>query len=122
MSEPGEGVHRLSVPADHGQFYLQNLEFHGAWMKEHGTDPELPAAGWTDAACQHHRIGVEPHSISVATAQDDTVPVTVRVHAAAPPRDLDEADHGRPARRRLIDGNPQRARTGVRWRDLPERI
>ncbi|WP_330245383.1 MULTISPECIES: hypothetical protein [unclassified Streptomyces] len=93
MTESVETVRHLSILADHGQFYLQDLQRHGVWIKEHGADPALPPAGWTEEASQHHRIGVEPHSISVGTARDDLVDVTLHLRAAAPPLRMDEADH-----------------------------
>ncbi|MFE6888064.1 hypothetical protein [Streptomyces sp. NPDC057694] len=34
-----------------------------------------------------HRVGVEPHSIAVATAPDDMVESVITVHASAPPTD-----------------------------------
>lgn len=34
-----------------------------------------------------HRIGVEPHSISVGTARDDMVESLITVHASEPPTD-----------------------------------
>lgn len=72
------------IDADHGQFYVQDAEPYDAWMAEHGTEPDLPPAGWTEEAVQIHRIGVEPHSISVGTARDDLVEVLIRAHASAP--------------------------------------
>lgn len=53
-------------------------------MTEHAMDPDLPPAGWTREAVQVHRIGVEPHSISVGTARDDLVESLITVHATAP--------------------------------------
>jgi hypothetical protein len=47
-------------------------------------DPELPPAGWSEEAVQVHRIGVEPHSISIGTARDDLVESVLTVHAGAP--------------------------------------
>ena len=53
-------------------------------MAEHATDPDLPPVGWTEEAVHVHRIGVEPHSISVGTARDDMVESRIAVHASAP--------------------------------------
>lgn len=72
------------IDADHWQFYVQDLKPYDAWMAEHATDPDLPPAGWTDEAVQIHRIGVEPHSISVGTARQDLVESLITVHASAP--------------------------------------
>ncbi|WP_157856534.1 MULTISPECIES: hypothetical protein [Streptomyces] len=47
-------------------------------------DLDLPPAGRTDEAVPVHRIGVDPHSISVGTARDDTVESLITVHASAP--------------------------------------
>jgi hypothetical protein len=47
-------------------------------------DPDLPPAGWTKEAIYVHRIGVEPHSISVGTARDDMVESLITVHSSAP--------------------------------------
>ncbi|MGY6019995.1 sulfotransferase-like domain-containing protein [Streptomyces spinosirectus] len=75
---------KFLIDADHGQFYVQDLEPYDAWMAEHATDPGLPPAGWTEEAIHVHRIGVEPHSISVGTARDDMVESQITVHASAP--------------------------------------
>ncbi|MFJ8364591.1 hypothetical protein [Streptomyces sp. NPDC093984] len=75
---------KFLIDADHGQFYVQDLEPYDAWMAEHAMDPELPPAGWTDEAVHVHRIGVEPHSISVGTARDDMVESLITVHVSAP--------------------------------------
>lgn len=75
---------KFLIDADHGQFYVQDLEPYDAWMAEHATDPGLPPAGWTEEAVHVHRIGVEPHSISVGTARDDMVESQITVHASAP--------------------------------------
>jgi hypothetical protein len=58
-------VHHLTVFADYYQFYLQDLHAYLQWMRSHGADPDLPPAGWTSEAVYIHRIGVEPHSLSV---------------------------------------------------------
>ncbi|GGJ65375.1 sulfotransferase-like domain-containing protein [Streptomyces brasiliensis] len=75
---------KFLIDADHGQFYVQDLEPYDAWMAEHAMDPDLPPAGWTDEAVHVHRIGVEPHSISIGTARDDMVESLITVHATAP--------------------------------------
>jgi hypothetical protein len=75
---------KFLIDADHGQFYVQDLEPYDAWMAEHATDPDLPPAGWTEEAVHVHRIGVEPHSIAVGTARDDMVESQITVHASAP--------------------------------------
>lgn len=72
------------IDADHGQFYIQDLEPYDAWMADHALNPDLPPAGWTEEAVHVHRIGVEPHSISVGTARDDMVEAVITVHASAP--------------------------------------
>ncbi|MER7742542.1 hypothetical protein ABTX34_30225 [Streptomyces sp. NPDC096538] len=72
------------IDADHGQFYVQDLDPYDAWIAEHARDPDLAPAGWTDEAVFVHRIGVEPHSISVGTARDDIVESLITVNASAP--------------------------------------
>jgi hypothetical protein len=83
---------RFEIDADHGQFYIQDLEMYDAWMREHAMDPDLPPAGWTWEAVQIHRIGVEPHSISVGTARDYLVESLITIHASAPAPEL-SAEH-----------------------------
>ncbi|MER7585046.1 hypothetical protein [Kitasatospora sp. NPDC097691] len=75
---------KFLIDADHGQFYVQDLEPYDAWMAEHAMDPDLPPAGWTDEAVHVHRIGVEPHSISVGTARDDMVESLITIHTSVP--------------------------------------
>lgn len=75
---------KFLIDADHGQFYVQDLEPYDAWLDEPGLDPHLPPAGWTDEAVHVHRIGLEPHSISVGTARDDMVESLITVHSSAP--------------------------------------
>ncbi|MFC5201021.1 sulfotransferase-like domain-containing protein [Streptomyces kaempferi] len=75
---------KFLIDADHGQFCVQDLEPYDTWMAEHATDPDLPPAGWTEEAVHVHRIGVEPHSISIGTARDDLVESLITVHASAP--------------------------------------
>lgn len=74
---------RFTIDADHGQFYVQDVDPYDAWMEEQETEPS-PAAGWTEDAIFLHRIGVEPHSIAVGTARDDLVEAEITVHASAP--------------------------------------
>lgn len=78
---------RFLIDADHGQFYVQDLDPYDEWMAEHAIDPDLPPAGWTEEAVHIHRVGVEPHSISVGTARDDMVDALINVHASAPTTD-----------------------------------
>jgi hypothetical protein len=75
---------RFVIDADHGQFYVQDLVMYDAWISVHAMDPDLPPAGWTDDAVHIHRIGVEPHSISIGTARDDLVESLIEVHESAP--------------------------------------
>jgi hypothetical protein len=83
----------LLVLADHEQFYVQDLDAHGAWMRIRGGDPDLPPAGWSHDAVHLHRIGVEPHSISVGTARSDVVETMLEFHPAAPEPLLGPAEH-----------------------------
>jgi hypothetical protein len=62
-------------------------------MLSHGADSDLPAGGWTREASQFHRIGVEPHSLSVGTARDDMVETALCIHPADPPSLLEDAEH-----------------------------
>ena len=75
---------RFVIDADHWQFYVQDREMYNAWIRAHAMDPEWAPAGWTDDAVQIHRIGVEPHSISVGTARDDSVESLIEVYGSAP--------------------------------------
>jgi hypothetical protein len=68
----------------YAQFCVQDVDPYDAWMAEHATDPGLPPGGWSGEAVQTHRIGLEPHSISVGTARDDTVETLIAVHASPP--------------------------------------
>lgn len=86
-------VHRFTVFADYYQFYLQDLQAYSQWLGSHGTDPDLPPAGWTRQAVHIYRIGVEPHSLSVGTARNDRVTATLRVHSAEPPAWAKDAEH-----------------------------
>ncbi|MBS2531623.1 hypothetical protein KGQ20_02435 [Catenulispora sp. NF23] len=77
---------KFLIDADHGQFYVQDLDPYEVWLEDHGFDPQ-PAGGWTDDALTVHRIGLEPHSISVGTARDDLVEAQIIVHTSAPALD-----------------------------------
>lgn len=72
------------IDADHGQFYVQDVEPYDAWIRVHAMDPDLPPAGWTDEAMHIHRVGIEPHSIAVGTARDDMVESLITIHPSAP--------------------------------------
>ncbi|MFI6509846.1 hypothetical protein ACIBCT_19765 [Streptosporangium sp. NPDC050855] len=85
--------HRFTVLAYCGQFYLQDLEAHGVWMRSHAEDDQHPPAGWTEEAVYVHRIGVQPHSIAIGTARSDMVETTLLFHPTAPMASLEEADH-----------------------------
>jgi hypothetical protein len=88
-----QGASRFAVLADHYQFYLQDLDAHMQWMRSDGIDPVLTAAGWTREASQFHRVAVEPHSLSVGTARDDTVETTLRIHLNEPHSRAQDAEH-----------------------------
>ncbi|WP_194924902.1 hypothetical protein [Catenulispora pinisilvae] len=75
---------KFLIDADHGQFYVQDLDRYDGWMEDRGFDPEQPAAGWTDEAVTIRRIGLEPYSIAVGTARDDLVEAQITAHASAP--------------------------------------
>jgi hypothetical protein len=82
------------VFADYWQFYLQDLQAYGTWTSPGGaTDPDLPAAGWTHEAGHVHRIGAEPHSISIGTARNDFVETAVELLTQAPTVFRDSAEH-----------------------------
>src|SRR2546430_16239446 len=84
---------RAVVFADHGQFYVQDVEAHDQEMRSGGAmDPDRAPAGWTYEAVHLHRIGLEPHSISVGTARSDFVETSLVLHAAPPPA-LPPAEH-----------------------------
>lgn len=91
-SESGQ-LGRYSVLADHGQFYVCDLPAHDLWMTAHATDPTLAPAGWTHEAVHVHRIGIEPHSISVGTARTDVVEMTLQVRKAGPQTQIKDAEH-----------------------------
>lgn len=78
-------MRHATVSADYGQFYLQDAAAHSAAMRAGvGTDPTRAPGGWTDEAVRSHRIGLEPHSISVGAARADVVETTLIVHESAP--------------------------------------
>lgn len=83
--------HYFTVIADHGQFYLQDLEAHGSWVRSNPVDP-VPA-GWTHEAVRFHRIAAEPHSIAVGTARSDLVEVTLLFGSTAPTACFGNAEH-----------------------------
>jgi hypothetical protein len=84
---------RLVVFADYCQFFLQDLDAHGIWMRSHGADPGLAPAGWTKEAVYGHRIGAEPYSLAIGTARRDSVEVLLRICPRAPVADLEGAEH-----------------------------
>lgn len=87
-------LRRAVVFADYYQFYVQDVEAHDAEMRAGGgTDVDRVPAGWTEEAVNVHRIGVEPHSISVGTARRDFVETTLEAHTGPPPLELTEAEH-----------------------------
>ena len=76
---------RVVLFADYGQFYVQDVDAHDRAMRAGAAmDPDLPAGGWTDDAVQVHRIGLEPHSISVGTARTDLVESVLAIHTDPP--------------------------------------
>ncbi|MEV4571506.1 hypothetical protein AB0K12_47830 [Nonomuraea sp. NPDC049419] len=91
MQDTSTDHHRFAVLADYGQFYLQDLDAHAAWMRSHA-DSGAPA-GWTEEAVNSDRISVQPHSIAVGTARSDVVETTVHVHSTTPTANLEEAEH-----------------------------
>ena len=77
------------VYADHGQFYIQDLD--GQHAAEADEDYDWPEA-WSDDAVTVHRIGLDgPCSIAVGTARSDYVETSLQVHLEAAP--LAEAAH-----------------------------
>ncbi|MBE1578816.1 hypothetical protein ACFORH_20310 [Amycolatopsis roodepoortensis] len=79
--------------AEYGQFYLQDVDAHNRAMRDGAAmDPDRPAGGWTEDAVQLHRIGLEPHSISVGTAREDLVETVLAVHTS-PPQLTINAEH-----------------------------
>lgn len=94
------------VYADFAQFYLCDLEAHQSWMHVGGTaDPRLPAAGWTREASDMHRIGVEPHSISVGTARIDVVETVLQILPDAPGEVRPDAGHVVEADLEVVSGS-----------------
>jgi hypothetical protein len=93
MEPETPGSQRLIVFADYCQFFLQDLDAHGAWMRSHGADPELAPAGWTEEAVYGHQIGVEPYSLAIGTARRDNVEVSLRISRRAPAADPEGAEH-----------------------------
>lgn len=93
MHPESPDLHSLTVFADYYQFYLQDLQAYLQWLDSDGTDPDLPPAGWTGEAVHIHRIGVEPHSLSIGTARNDRVRATLRFHPAEPPAWAKDAEH-----------------------------
>lgn len=85
--------HRFTVLADYGQFYLQDLDAHGSWMRSHAADDLIAPSGWTHDAVRIHRIGVQPHSIAVGTARIDIVETALHFHPTAPANRFGDAEH-----------------------------
>ncbi|MEU7873509.1 hypothetical protein [Dactylosporangium sp. NPDC049140] len=78
-------MRHATVFADYGQFYMQDAEAHGVAMRASAaTDPGRVAGGWTQEAVQVHRIGLEPHSISIGAARSDFVETVLKVCETAP--------------------------------------
>ncbi|MFD9891113.1 hypothetical protein ACFWY9_17355 [Amycolatopsis sp. NPDC059027] len=75
------------VHADYRQFSLRDKASHQSWLRTH---PRRDV--WTDEAVTRHRIGAEPHSLSIGTARSDLVEVIVNV-GDTPPAVLADADH-----------------------------
>lgn len=86
-------VRRGVLFAEYGQFLVQDADAHDSAMSAGAAmDPDRPAGGWTEDAAHLHRIGLEPHSISVGTAREDLVETVLTVHAGPPPLPIG-ADH-----------------------------
>jgi hypothetical protein len=86
-------MRHTTVFADYCQFYLQDSDAHSAAMRAGAaTDPTRAAGGWTDEAVRLHRIGLEPHSISIGAARSDFVETTLTIHETAPVL-VPEAEH-----------------------------
>ncbi|BCJ65674.1 hypothetical protein [Polymorphospora rubra] len=86
-------MRQATVFADYGQFYLQDVDAHNAAMRAGAaTDPTRAAGGWTDDAVRLHRIGLEPHSISIGAARSDFVETALTIHEIAPAL-MSEAEH-----------------------------
>ena len=93
MPPESAAVHRLTVLADHYQFYVQDVHAHVHWGRSHWADPSLAPGGWTKEAVHVHRIGVEPYSIAVGTARNDVVATTLCFHPAEPQTRVEDAEH-----------------------------
>jgi hypothetical protein len=86
-------VRRGVLFAEYGQFLVQDADAHDRAMRAGAAmDPDRPAGGWTEDAVQLHRIGLEPHSISVGTAREDLVETVLAVHSS-PPQLTINAEH-----------------------------
>ncbi|ANZ42236.1 hypothetical protein BBK82_46195 [Lentzea guizhouensis] len=86
-------VKHVVLVADHEQFSVQDADAHDRVMRAGAAvDSERPPGGWTADAVHVHRIGLEPHSISVGTARADLVETVLAVHAR-PPHLAVEAEH-----------------------------
>jgi hypothetical protein len=86
-------LQRLVLFADYEQFYVQDVDAHDRAMRAGAAmDPDLLPGGWTDDAVQVHRIGLEPHSISVGTARNDLVETVLAIHTG-PPHLTANAEH-----------------------------
>ncbi|WP_328478416.1 hypothetical protein OHA21_14545 [Actinoplanes sp. NBC_00393] len=76
-------MRRAVVLAEHGQFYIQDVD--GQAAAEDDGDYDWPEA-WSDEAVDEWRIGLDgPCSIAVGTARSDHVETILQAHAAAPP-------------------------------------
>src|SRR3954467_9799746 len=86
-------MRNASVFADYGQFYMQDAAAHRVAMRAGAAiHPGRVAGGWTEEAVQVHRIGLEPHSISIGTARTDVVETVLKVCETAPSL-VAEAEH-----------------------------
>jgi hypothetical protein len=84
---------RAFVFADYAQFCIRDADAHDAAMRAGAAiDPNRAPGGWTKDASRLHRIGLEPHSISVGTARIDVVEILLRTHET-PPHLLPHAEH-----------------------------
>ncbi|WP_086838133.1 hypothetical protein [Amycolatopsis kentuckyensis] len=87
----------LVVHADQRQFSVRDSR------------SRLTGSGWTSAAVEHHRIGVEPAGLAIATARSDVVESSVTLVPSAPALWPDaehvvEADLPVPSGRLVISG------------------
>ncbi|MGC4749153.1 hypothetical protein ACLQ28_26380 [Micromonospora sp. DT201] len=93
-----------TVFADYGQFYLQDVEAHNSVMRAGAAmDPARAAGGWTDDAVRLHRIGLEPHSVSVGAARSDFVETILKIYETAPAL-VAEAEHVVEASLEVVSG------------------